>query len=403
MPAKKRHATLRKDGRWQCKVAGKTFIDRDMAEAIRKADEYDARLKLQLVESVKPKTVRAWSAEWLSLYKTGVTDRSYNAYSAHLDRLNTVCGDKALADVLPGDAVRVWALYQGMSASSVKTAQQIFRACFDAAIDNDYCAKNPFRAKTVQPPKAAAGSHRALTPEEIALITATEHRLRPAAMVMLYAGLRRGEVLALTSDDIDLQAGVIHVRQAVRYESNAAIFADPKTAAGVRDVPILPPLRPILQGLTGLVAPSATGAVMTEQAFSRAWESYLDALSRAANGGTPRRWWGRTREHKALLAAGGQLPPYREISIRPHDLRHTYCTMLVDAGVPLKQAMEWLGHADQQMILRVYDHNTPARRAAALATLTAHLTPQKKTPGVTPGVKRKYRLAKPAPQASSKN
>jgi len=401
MPAKKRHATLRKDGRWQCKVNGKTFINKDIDEAIRMADEYDARMKLQLFESTKPKTVRTWAAEWLTTYKSGVTDRCYNAYSTHMDRLISVCGDKLVSDVLPGDVVLVWALYQGMSASSVKTAQQLFRGCFDAAIDNDYCSKNPFRAKTVQPPKAPAGSHRALTPEEISLIRTTEHRMRPAAMVMLYAGLRRGEVLALSADDIDLTAGVIHVTRAIRFDSNAAVLADPKTAAGVRDVPILPPLRPILAGLTGLVAPSASGEIMTEQAFSRAWESYLAALSRAANDNTQRRWWGRTRKHKAILAAGGQLPPFREISIRPHDLRHTYCTMLVDAGVPLKQAMEWLGHADQQMILRVYDHNTPARRAAALATLTAHLTPQKKTPGVKPGVKRKYRLAKPAKQAAS--
>lgn len=376
MPAKKRHATLRKDGRWQCKVQGKTIIDRDKNEAIRRADEYDAQLKLKIAESTKPKTVRIYAGEWLPAYKSHVTDRCYNAYANHIDRLISVLGDKELSAVLPEDAMAVWSLYQGKSASSVKIAQQLFRSFFDAAIDNDYCTKNPFRAKTVAPPKAAAGSHRVLTREEIDLIRRVDHRMRPAAMVMLYAGLRRGEVLALTSDDIDLENMVIHVRQAVRYDSNEPILADPKTAAGTRDVPILSPLLPVLKDLEGLVAPSATGDMMSEQAFTRAWEAYMDALSRAANEGIQRRWWGRTKAHKALLDAGETLPEYREISIRPHDLRHTYCTMLCDAGIPIRQAMEWLGHADQQMILRIYDHNTDARRIAATATVEAHLKPK---------------------------
>jgi integrase len=69
---------------------------------------------------------------------------------------------------------------------------------------------------------------------------------------------------------------------------------------------------------------------MTDPAFRRAWDSYLLHLSRAA--GHP-------------------------ISIRPHDLRHTYCArFLRDAGVDMKQAMLWMGHADEKMILRIYDH-----------------------------------------------
>jgi integrase len=69
---------------------------------------------------------------------------------------------------------------------------------------------------------------------------------------------------------------------------------------------------------------------MTDTAFRRAWDSYMLHLSRAAG---------------------------HEISIRPHDLRHTYCArFLRDAGVNMKQAMIWMGHADEKMILRIYDH-----------------------------------------------
>ena len=85
-----------------------------------------------------------------------------------------------------------------------------------------------------------------------------------------------------------------------------------------------------------------------------------------------RRWYGKTKEHKKILAAGGQLPPYNAVTIRPHDLRHSYCTMLRDAGVDLKVAMEWLGHADEKMILKIYDH-TDERIKSSVEKLKAFM------------------------------
>ena len=111
---------------------------------------------------------------------------------------------------------------------------------------------------------------------------------------------------------------------------------------------------------------------MTEIAFRRAWESWINDLERSLNGGYDRRWYGRTREQKALQARG-ELPPYRTVNIRPHDLRHSYCTMLRDAGVDMKLAILWLGHADEKMVLRVYDHPTASRAQAAVDNLNALL------------------------------
>lgn len=379
--APKEHATRRKDGRFQCTYKGQYFIGPDEEDVLRQRREAKARDELNLHESIKPKSVRTYAAEWLPLHKAGVSQRHYNACANHLDRLSDTLGDMALADVRPDDAARVWKQYTGMSASTIRKAAQLFRAVFDSAIENDFCTKNPFRSKTVTPPRAESGSHRALTEEEISLILTTPHRLQRAVLVMLYAGLRRGEVIALTANDIDLEHGVIRVDKATRYDSNAAILDTPKTAAGVRTVPILKRLRPFLKDIKGYVAPSASGGMMTEQAWQRAWESYLDALTVAANNGLHRRWYGRTKEHKALLAADQELPPYREISFRPHDLRHTYATLLCNAGVPLRQAMEWLGHADEKMILRVYDHIHDSRTSASIKQVEKLLSARKPKAG----------------------
>ena len=90
---------------------------------------------------------------------------------------------------------------------------------------------------------------------------------------------------------------------------------------------------------------------MTSSAFKRAWDSYIHTLTQAA--GHP-------------------------VTIRPHDLRHTYCTMLRDAGVDMKQAMIWLGHSDEKMILRIYDHAGERRAATSIKQVEKLLKPPKK-------------------------
>ena len=113
----------------------------------------------------------------------------------------------------------------------------LFVDLFDAALENDLVKKNPFRSKKAQPDKAEEGTHREITAEERQLILETEHSFRPAVMVMLYAGLRRGEALALNLDeDVDFDKNLIFVRNAVRFDSNQPILADPKTEAGEREV-----------------------------------------------------------------------------------------------------------------------------------------------------------------------
>ena len=80
---------------------------------------------------------------------------------------------------------------------------------------------------------------------------------------------------------------------------------------------------------------------MTEQVFMRAWENYNKAVG---------------------------------ISVRCHDLRHSYCTWLRDSGIDMHQAIIWMGHADEKMILRVYDHPGTDRENAAKTALFSALS-----------------------------
>ena len=83
-------------------------------------------------------------------------------------------------------------------------------------------------------------------------------------MVMLYAGLRRGEALAVDVDrDIDRINHCIYVREAIRFDSNQPIVDDTKTRAGVRAVPLVTILQQLVEPMHGLLAPADTGELMS--------------------------------------------------------------------------------------------------------------------------------------------
>lgn len=360
--------TKRPDGRFCCRYKDKFFYGSTSAEAKRKRDEYKAAQLLGVRSAPPVETVSSYVARWLPTAKAGVSKRVYNQYADLLDRMVTALGPTPLDQVTPTDVKAVYNTMLTLSDSTVKKARTLYVAMFDAAVEDGLIRVNPARSKSAKPHKGTVGTHRILTYEEVRLIHQVDHRCRPFALAMYYAGLRRGEALALDIDrDVDFKSGWIHVTQAVRFDSNRPILTDPKTEAGHRDVPLFPALESILKGRHGLLLPGPDGKHCTEQAFSRAWESYNNALSRAANDGLQKRWWGRTREHKAILAEDiAALPPYKEISLRCHDFRHSFCTSLCDAGVDLHVAIRWLGHADEKMILQIYDHVTPARIRTAV-------------------------------------
>ena len=90
------------------------------------------------------------------------------------------------------------------------------------------------------------------------------------------------------------------------------------------------------------------------------YESYILFLETKLNG-CNRRWYGKTKEHKALIKEGKPLPPWHTVNIKCHDFRVTFCTMCYDAGIPIKTLQKWMGHADATMIMRIYAKLTNER------------------------------------------
>lgn len=249
---------------------------------------------------------------------------------------------------------------KGLSTSTMKKTRYIAAQIVEVAVDKKIILSNPFKGVTVAeiPPK----ERRALTEEEINLITRTwkDHRIGYAVMVMLFCGLRRGEVLALDWSDFDFKAKVIHVTKSVIFKNNAPVIKGPKSQAGIRDVPLPDFLITILKGVrkdNAIFLPSHQGERMTEASYVRAWKSYEHYLNIQAGGHTA------SRSREKYLAID---------HITAHMLRHTYASLLYEAGVDLKSAQRFLGHSDVETTMEIYTHLTKKKETQAIDAINQH-------------------------------
>lgn len=375
--AKKQHLKRRPDGRYACRYKGEWFYGYTEDEALQARDDYKQAEREGNV--LKPSvTVAAYAAAWLPVARPAVSDSTYHGLAIHLDHLIKHLGDIPMAEVLPLQIKEVYSSeYLGRSQSYIQGAKQIYTALFDSAVENKICRTNPVRFKDAQPHSGTVGGHRAITDQERWWIThyCTDHRAHAAVMAMLYAGLRPQEMKALDIDTaVDFEAGTItltdfaHMDGSNHYEING----QGKTDNAARTIPLFTPLRQALKGKSGLLITTVSGKQVTVQAWRSAWESYVFAMETAING-CEKRWYGRTKEHKAILDAGGKLPPWKDFTVVPYDLRHSFCTMCRDNGVELKTCVRWMGHADAKMVLKIYDEASDARSAREAAKLENRL------------------------------
>ena len=142
----------------------------------------------------------------------------------------------------------------------------------------------------------------------------------------LFAGLRRAEITGLRWGDVDLVADVLHVRRIRHRVGGELVAAAPKSAAGVRDIPIAPELLPILRRFYRLT-PSAYCVDVAPEALDRRWVRVQDGLSLS------RRY-------------------------RLHDLRHTYVTRAILSGINPRVVQYLAGHSSLELTLQVYSHIT---------------------------------------------
>ena len=356
MPRKKKERLkVRKDGRYKCKWHGIQFYGSTPEEAFAARDEYIQNQE----KGFKRQTVTEYSLPWLRRSFPEVADSTYTGLAIHLQHLIDEIGDKQISSIVPSDIKDIYSnQYKYCSASYLKSAKQLFSSLFDSAVADGLIHFNPARDKTAKPQKGSQPKTRPITDQEREwiLTLCTDHRCYPAVMTMLYAGLRPQEAKAVTIEkDVDFKNHIITLHEFAHNNGQKYDFTgEGKTDKANRQIPLFPPLEQALKGKKGYLIASAHGERVTHTTWRVAWNSYKAAMERAING-MPKRWYGRTREHKKLLEQEKPLPEWKSFDIVPYDLRHSFCVMCRDAGVEINTCRRWMGHADAKMILKVYD------------------------------------------------
>ena len=363
MPRGRRpHLKQRKDGRY-CKVyKGQQIMGNSEDEAY---DKYDAIVEQEKQGIGKIKTVEEYAKEWLPIAFPAVADSTYHGLAVHLEKLVDVIGNLPINKVTPLRVREVYSTkYLGLSNSYIKSGRQLFCSFFDSAVSEGYCRSNPARNKDAKPHKGNPVKKIEFTQQHREWIETlcTDHRCHAAVMAMLYAGLRPPEAKALKIErDVDFKAETITLHEFAHKDGQRYEYTETgKTDLSSRTIPLFPPLKEALENKKGYLITSAHGEQVTIQTWKVAWNSYKTAMETAING-CHKRWYGKTKEHQAILAAEKELPEWINFDITPYTLRKAFCRWCRDNGVELNTCRRWMGHADAQMILKVYDEVSDAR------------------------------------------
>lgn len=275
----------------------------------------------------KPATIRAYNqALRLRVYPTLAEEAFYRLRRVHVQNLV----DSLVAS--------------GIAPATIGTTIGALGAIYGRAVHRDELEVSPTLG--VRVPAARNGRERFATPQEAELLLdALPVADRPLWATALYAGLRRGEVMALRWSDVDLKAGTIHVTRSWDVEHGPG---DTKSR-NRRAVPIIALLREYLAAQRLAQPPGGELCFGPDghQPF------HPDNLQKRAD-----KAWAATGLERVTL----------------HDCRHTFASLAIAAGVNAKSLSTYMGHSTVAITLDRYGHLMPGNEAEAAGLLDAYLS-----------------------------
>ncbi|MBQ6700780.1 MAG: site-specific integrase [Oscillospiraceae bacterium] len=240
-----------------------------------------------------------------------------------------------------------------MAKATLENIKKVASGVFGYARSNNIAGVPDFFKSVIISKYSPVNERRALTEDEQQWIIETEHRAQLPAMIMMFAGLRKGEVIPLEWADIDLKKGLISVNKSVEFvENKGDIKNGGKTVNAKGKVPIPPILVEYLSKikkeskvLSKYVCVNASGNYHTKSSWRKMWDSYLNDLNVK---------YGYDGDISKFDPKYGMELPMRIPRITPHYLRHTFATLLFLEGVNVVSAKQYLGHADISTTVNIY-------------------------------------------------
>ena len=373
----------RSDGRWEGRYTagrnpetGKVIYKNVLGKT---QTEVKAKLKAAIEESANLDMLKAeqyTTGQWMDVWiencaKIKVRPSSHQTYRGYIDnhikpnigdvplnKLSSLHLQKLYKKLLAGGRVdRIEARDQpkGLSAKTVRNINQVISSAMDFAKDQKLISSNPTDGCAL--PKLEHKEMKTLPVEQLTsfLREAKESGVFELYYIELATGLRRGELLGLKWEDIDLSQGNLRVQRQIARINGEIIEAPLKTKNAYRTLPLSTDAVDVLReqrkksGSSPYVFPSPTGGPISP-------DSILHML------------------HRVLKRAG-------LAQVRFHDLRHTFATLALQNGVDIKTVSGMLGHYSAGFTLDTYTHVTTSAKKEAANTMGQY--PLRRSPVVS--------------------
>ena len=290
------------------------------------------------------------------------TPSTLQVYGVLADRLVRDVGRTAVVKLTPGDVERMLAgmVRDGWATKTIGSAKGLLARAIRRAQRDGLVGRNV--AQLAETPRGARKESRSMTIEQIRALFASDLTpwWRAYLMTGILCGLRPGELLGLTWDDVDFAAGVVRVRHTLKPMpgpdgKNAMQLAALKTDRSRRTLQ-----------LPGKVA-EALRALRTVQAAEklRLGPHYGDmGLVFGTQAGRPQWRQGVQRGLKQVCKAAGIGSDWH-----PHEQRHTFVSVLSDAGIDIEVIADAAGHVNSTVTREVYRHQIADKVAGAAAAM----------------------------------
>ena len=244
MPSKIRHKITLSNGQ-EFTLHGKT-----LGEAIE-----NLLPKLNITSEAQTPVFSDYTSEWIELYHDPNSGDRWKRESRMMinKHLLPFFGKMHLGEISLNDVQRFFNSKADLSESSCKHLKYLLSGIFESAVEDGYMARDFTKSsrltyshkKTEREPLSYDDAQDVLT--NLSKLSSDEQAM---IALLMFTGIRRGELLALRWQDVDFEGGMIHVRHSVNFkDGNTPELKTPKSKAGLRDVPITDELKPFLHPL----------------------------------------------------------------------------------------------------------------------------------------------------------
>lgn len=314
-------------------------------------------------------TFQEFAAEWLKSYALNVKKSSVRIRQHQINLMCEVLGKIPLQSINP----RVYQkaldtlIRSDFAANTISGAHTAARMVFKRACEYRVIREDP--SQYARPPRRQSRSIQQIDNVPRYLEKDQLHRFLQAArdeglagdyalfMLLAYTGMRVGELLALTWQDIDMKESTVSISKTLYIPDNNAEHYEllpPKTVSGYRVIDIPPEVITALHDWR-------KEYLLEKMRWGNDWHNAYDFIFPAINR------HGYPRTQKMVQVRIDRLQKFCPFPVRitPHVFRHTHISLLAEAGAALHEIMDRVGQTDDETTKRVYLHVTQHRKKEA--------------------------------------